>query len=93
MIDVARALKTASTTGEVRFGLEQTRKSVKSGEAKMVVFSSNCPAKDELTSAGAAKTLAFPGTNVELGAACGKPYAISALAIIKPGDSNILSVQ
>ena len=92
MIDVARALKTAATTGEIRFGLEQTRKSLRSGEAKMVVVSSNCPAKDELVSAGAAKAYVFPGTNVELGAACGKPYAISALAIVKPGDSNILSM-
>lgn len=92
MIDVARALKAASTTGEIRFGLEQTRKSLKSGEAKMVVVSSNCPAKNELVSADAVKTFMFPGTNVELGAACGKPYAISALAIVRPGDSNILSL-
>ncbi|UCE81452.1 MAG: 50S ribosomal protein L30e [Methanobacteriota archaeon] len=93
MIDVARALKTASTTGEIRFGLEQTRKSLRSGEAKMVIVSSNCPAKNEFNSMGAARTYVFPGTNVELGAACGKPFAISALAIVKPGDSNILSLQ
>ena len=92
MIDVARALKTASTTGDIRFGLEQTRKSLKSGEAKLVVIASNCPAKDELATAGTVKTYVFPGTNVELGAACGKPYAISALAIVRPGDSNILSL-
>lgn len=91
MIDVTRALKAAATTGEVRYGLSQTLKAIRSGEAKLVVTSSNCPAKDEIASAGAAKTLEFPGTNVELGAACGKPYAISALAVIRPGDSNILS--
>ena len=93
MIDVARALKTASTTGEIRFGLEQTRRSLKSGEAKMIVVSSNCPARSELVSSSSVKTYVFPGTNVELGAACGKPYAISALAIVRPGDSNILSVS
>ena len=91
MIDIARALKAAATTGEVRYGLSQTLRAVKSGEAKLVVVSSNCHAKDDIASAGSAKTLEFPGTNVELGAACGKPYAISALAVIKPGDSNILS--
>jgi large subunit ribosomal protein L30e len=91
VIDVTRALKAAATTGEVRYGLSQTLKAIRSGEAKLVVTSSNCPAKDEIASAGAAKTLEFPGTNVELGAACGKPYAISALAVIRPGDSNILS--
>ena len=91
MIDVARALKAAATTGEVRYGLAQTIKAVRNGEAKLVVVSSNCHAKEEIASAGAARTLEFSGTNVELGAACGKPYAISALAVIRPGDSNILS--
>lgn len=91
MIDIARALKTASVTGKVRFGLTETRKSVRSGEAKLVVVSSNCPSRDEFLSGGSTKAMEFPGTNVELGAACGKPYAISVLAVVSPGDSNILS--
>ncbi len=48
MIDIARALKTATTTGEVRFGLAETKKSMKKGEAKLVVLASNCPEKDSL---------------------------------------------
>ncbi len=91
MIDVARALKAAATTGEVRYGLAQTLKAIRNGEAKLVVVSANCPAKDEIASAGAKRTLEFSGSNVELGAACGKPFAISTLAVIRPGDSNILS--
>ena len=91
MIDIARALKTASVTGKVRFGLIETRKSVRSGEAKLVVVSSNCPSREEFLSGGSTKAMEFPGTNVELGAACGKPYAISVLAVVSPGDSNILS--
>lgn len=91
MIDIARALKTASVTGKVRFGLAETRKSVRSGEAKLVVVSSNCPSREEFLSGGSTKAMEFPGTNVELGAACGKPYAISVLAVVSPGDSNILS--
>jgi large subunit ribosomal protein L30e len=70
MIDIARALKTAATTGDVRFGLEETRKALKKGEAKMLVYS---------------------GSNIELGSACGKPFPISALAIVSAGESNILS--
>lgn len=92
MIDITRALKTASTTGDVRFGLAETKKSMKKGEAKLVVVASNCPEKDELASAGH-KVLMFEGTNVELGSACGKPFPISALAIVSPGESNILSAQ
>lgn len=91
MIDMARALKSASTTGKVSIGLAETRKSVNSGQAKLVVVASNCPAKDEFLAKGSTKSVEFPGTNVELGAACGKPYAISVLAVVSPGDSNILS--
>jgi large subunit ribosomal protein L30e len=91
VIDVARALKTASTTGDVRFGLAETKKSVKKGEAKMVVIASNCTQKDLVPSQSSAKVLMYQGTNVELGSACGKPFAISALAIVNPGESNILS--
>jgi large subunit ribosomal protein L30e len=91
MIDIARALKTAATTGDVRFGLAETKKSVKKGEAKLVVVSSNCPGGSVVPSGGAPKVLIFEGTNVELGSACGKPFPISALAIISPGESNILS--
>lgn len=90
-MDIARALKTAASSGDVRFGLAEARKCVKKGEAKMVVLASNCPDRDGLEDAKGVKLLAFPGTNVELGAACGKPFPISALAIVSPGDSNILS--
>lgn len=90
MIDMARALKTAATTGDVRFGLAETRKSLKKGEAKLVVVASNCPQK-EIGAGAASKVIVFSGTNVELGSACGKPFPISALAIINPGESNILS--
>jgi len=91
MVDIARALKTAATTGDVRFGLAETKKTIKKGEAKLVVISNNCPEKDVMTSGSNPKVLVFEGTNVELGSACGKPFPISALAIVNPGESNILS--
>lgn len=89
MIDVTRALRVAVDTGDVRFGLKQVRQVVGQGKARLVVVATNCPT--DLREAGAG-VYAFPGTNVELGAACGKPFSISALAVVDPGDSNILSV-
>ncbi len=91
MIDMNRALKTASTTGDVRFGLAETKKSMKKGEAKMVVVSKNCPETSALQSGSSVKIVTYEGTNVELGNACGKPFPISALAVVSPGESNILS--
>jgi len=91
MVDIARALKTAATSGDVRFGLAETKKTIKKGEAKLVVIANNCPEKDVMTSGSSPKVLVFEGTNIELGSACGKPFPISALAIVNPGESNILS--
>ncbi len=91
MIDMNRALKTASTTGDVRFGLAETKKSMKKGEAKMVVVSKNCPDATVLQSGSSVKVVVYDGNNVELGNACGKPFPISALAVVSPGESNILS--
>lgn len=90
-IDIARAIKTAAATGDVRFGLSETIKALRKGEARMVVLASNCPEKNLVPSGSSTKVLLFQGTNVELGAACGKPFPISALAIVNPGESNILS--
>lgn len=91
MIDIARALKTATATGDVRFGLAETRRSVGRGEAKLVVFASNCPDRSIVPSGSKTKVLVYNGTNVELGNACGKPFPISVLAVVSPGESNILS--
>lgn len=88
MIDLARALKVAVDTGDVRFGQRSVRQAVTQGTARLVVLASNAP--DPLRGLPV-KVQPFPGTNAELGAACGKPFSISALAIIDPGDSNILT--
>ena len=90
MIDVARALKIATDTGEVRFGLREVRRAVKTNAAKLVIVASNCPPQ-EVERLAAPRLHRYPGTNAELGAACGKPFSISALVVLDPGDSNILS--
>ncbi len=90
-IDMTRALKTAAATGDVRFGLAETKKSIKKREARMVVISNNCPERSLLPEGSNLKLIVFEGTNVELGNACGKPFPISALAVVSPGESNILS--
>jgi large subunit ribosomal protein L30e len=91
MVDIGRALKTAVTTGKVVFGVQQTEKAVKSGEAKMVVISANCPS-EFLRTTTAVPVRTFEGTNMELGALAGKPFSVSAVAVLDKGTSNILSL-
>ena len=91
MIDVARALKSAVQSGEVVFGLKAVRDAVKRKTARLVVLANNCP--DTTVGDGSAvKIHRYAGTNADLGAACGKPFSIAAVAVLDPGESNILSV-
>lgn len=92
MIDLGRALKAAISTGRVDFGIEQTEKAVNSGEAKLVIVSRNCPSDFLKLKDHDVKVHEYGGNNMELGALCGKPFSVSALAVIDKGSSNILSL-
>ena len=92
MVDMSRALKTAVTTGKVVFGVQQAERAVKKGEAKMVIISANCPSAFLTSENVGVPVRVFEGTNMELGALAGKPFSVSALAVIDKGSSNILSL-
>jgi len=89
-MDIERNLKIAINTGKVLFGSKEAEKSIKNKTAKMVVLAKNCPS-DLLKNQKITKVLQFPGDNVALGALCGKPFSISAVAIIDPGESSMIS--
>ena len=91
MIDITRALRVATDTGEVRFGVRQAHRAAKAKKAKLVVLASNCP-EEAAKGIGDVRVFRFSGTNVDLGAACGVPFSVAAIAVISPGESNILSV-
>lgn len=75
----------------MRFGLREVRRAAKAKSAKLVVLASNCP-EEAVATLGEIRLFRFAGTNVDLGAACGVPFSTAAIAVISPGDSNILSV-
>ena len=89
-MDLNRALRTAAKTGEVQFGIAQAKKAIETSQGKLIVIASNCPAP-ELKEQTAIPVVEFPGNNRELGAACGKPFSVSVVTVISPGDSQILS--
>lgn len=91
MIDEARALKVAVDTGRVVLGVRGAKRCLQKKQARMLVLASNCP-DTRLRALTGVKVHVFPGSNAELGAACGKPFSVSALAVIDPGESNILSL-
>jgi large subunit ribosomal protein L30e len=94
-MDIQRSLRTVISTGKVLIGADQTHKAVANGEAKLVIIANNCVAHDVIRKAASDKRIPihdYDGMGTQLGPACGKPFAISALAILEAGDSDILQL-
>ncbi len=93
-VDLNKALRRAMRTGEVYIGSKRTIKALKDGKAKMVIVAKNCPEEVlEIIKRYDVKTVTFSGTNMELGAICGKPFSVAALAIVNEGESEILNAE
>lgn len=90
-------IASAVSTGECKIGAKSSIESLKDGVAKIVVVAANCP-QDEFedieryAKLSAIKVLRFEGTSWDLGEVVGKPFMVSAIAVIKPGDSKILKM-
>ncbi len=96
-MDFARELRTAIRTGKVVLGSRRTIKLLVNGQAKMVIIAQNAPEhirRDIEYYAKLAKVpvYVYPGTSWDLGAVCQKPFMVAALAILDPGESNILDL-
>ncbi|MCK4928376.1 MAG: 50S ribosomal protein L30e [Methanosarcinales archaeon] len=91
-VDLNKVLRSAIQTGNVIVGSKRTQKAVESNQAKAVVLASNCPEDVRNMVTGKVPIIDFPGIGVELGTTLSKPYAIAAMAVIDPGESDIMSV-
>jgi large subunit ribosomal protein L30e len=94
-VELDRALQTAIKTGKVKIGSKETIKVARKGEPKpkLIIIAKNCPAKikNQLMELKLA-IYEYPGQSTDLGMACGLPYTIAALAIMDPGESEILNL-
>jgi large subunit ribosomal protein L30e len=90
-------IASAVNTGECKIGAKSSIDAIKTGKAKLVVIAANCPNDEfedivQLAKLAEIKVQKFEGTSWELGEVVGKPFMVSAIAIIKPGDSKILKM-
>ncbi len=96
-MDLQKSIRMAVDTGEVLLGRNEALRSLNAGKSKLIVLAGNAPndlkigAKKRAQMAGI-PLYEFEGTSMELGSLCGKPYPISVLAVIKEGDSDIMSL-
>jgi large subunit ribosomal protein L30e len=93
-LDIAKSLRTAIRDGEVSIGAKSTLKSIQKGDTQLVVLASNCPQRfRETIISKSVPTVNLEMNSVELGSVCGKPFTISALSVIDPGSSDILTMR
>jgi large subunit ribosomal protein L30e len=94
-MDLAHALKVALETGKVRLGVTETLDAAKAKKARLLIVANTCPdaALRSERAVGKIPIYHYEGTAVELGQACGKPFPISAMAVLDPGSSAILTLQ
>lgn len=93
-MDLNKSLRLAIDTGKVSVGANQSNKAITTGTAKLVILSSNCPEETrDAAKSGETPVYSFSGNNAVLGAACGKPFPVSIIAILDGGKSDILSLK
>ncbi len=95
-MDLARQLKQGITTGKVLFGQRQTASACIKGDARLVLVAANCPEgyiTDLTSSHPDVPVHQVMMVNRQLGAACAKPFPVSALCVIDPGQSDLLTLN
>jgi large subunit ribosomal protein L30e len=92
-IDLDKSLRSVMRTGKVLIGTKQALKASKRGVAKLVVVASNCPSevKKQIVDSNV-PMYEYPGLSVDLGPTCGKPFIVSAVTVLEPGDSDIMAL-
>ena len=96
-MDIVREIGVALRTGKVVIGSKKVMKNCIHGKLKMIIMASNTPKeiKDEIeyySKLSETPVYIFPGSSWDLGAACRKPFMVSAIGIIDPGESALLSL-
>ncbi len=93
-MDFNTSLRRAIKTGNVILGQNETSTCIEENKAQLVVMAQNCPAafRKVLEENEKISLHIYDGSSVQLGRACGKPFMVSALAVVEPGESDILSL-
>ena len=98
--DIDINIKVAYKTGKIIYGKKQILKELRQNPFKMLIIANNCPKELEnqliyynSLMKNKLYIYKYKGSSWELGLACAKPYMISVIGVIDPGDSDLLSLR
>jgi len=94
MVDVNRVVRSAVKSGRVFYGVHQSEKAVKAGRAVALILSNNCPEEwrkrlERYVALSSIPVLRYSGSSRDLGIACRKPFAVSALAVREIPETDL----
>lgn len=95
-MDISKELKVAIKTGKVEVGHKVGLKTLGKKKAKLVVVSANTPidlVSKIKAAAGDIAVYTYPGSSWDLGGLCGKPFPVTTVTVIEPGESGILKLE
>ena len=97
MKDLKQKIGSAVKTGKLVLGSKNVIRLLLNGTAKLIILSNNCPreTKERIIYYCKLAGVSYRVTEIsglELGAACRKPFNVSALAVIEQGDSTIMDL-
>ena len=93
-------IKVAYKTGKIIYGKNSVLRELRRSVFKMIILANNCP-KELVSQLNYYNKLMdnklffhkYKGSSHELGLACAKPYWISVIGVVDPGDSELLSLK
>ncbi|UCE10532.1 MAG: 50S ribosomal protein L30e [Candidatus Thorarchaeota archaeon] len=96
-MSVNQPLASAVSTGKCMIGARSSIDAIKNGDAKLVVIARNCSQEEREDIERFAELAQIPihifdGTSWDMGETVGKPFMVSAIAVIEAGDSKILKM-
>jgi len=96
-VDVNKQIQIAVKSGKVGLGVKEALEAARFAKGKLLILAANCPPKYRADIVQYAKQSSvpifeYPGTSLDLGAACLKRFVVAALTIKEPGDSEILKL-
>ena len=95
-MDLDKAIRQAIRTGRVEIGLDNTARAAMTGRARLIVVSQKVPRGrledlEHYTSLSGVPVIRYEGDSQDLGRVCRKPFQVSSVAVIDPGDSSVMA--
>lgn len=92
---LSAAIRLTVESGKVGYGSRKGVRALLTGKTKLIVLAQNAPPElsedvEKFGRLSEIPVVPFPGTSIELGSICGRPFPVLVLAIYEEGVSPIL---